>query len=90
MTGHSVSLLMLGSTRCEYVVTSVIGGGGCSSDRGNAGREKANSADLEQPHKLNQPKPPKAEDPTLVPSDRDIIPLATVQEAPLPGEARDK
>ena len=57
--------LMLRSTRCEHVVTSVIGGGGCSSDRGNAGREKANSADLEQPHKLNQPKPPKAEDPTL-------------------------
>lgn len=42
----------------EYVITSVIGGS-CSSDRGNAGREKANSADLEQPHKLNQPKPPR-------------------------------
>lgn len=79
MTEHSVSLLMMGSTQCEDVLTSVIGGGGCSSDRGNAGREKANSADLEHPHKLNQLKTPKAEDPSPVPSDSDILPFATVQ-----------
>lgn len=70
----------MGSVCCEELLTSVIGGGGCSSARGNAGREKANSADLEHPRKLNQlHKTPKSKDPSPVPSDPNISPFATVQ-----------
>lgn len=60
------------------VLTSVIGGGGCSSARGKAGREKANSADLEHPNCISS-RAPKAKDPSPAPSDPDISPFATMQ-----------
>lgn len=88
-TGRPTSRLM-GSPLRKEVLTSVRGGGGCSSASGNAGREKASSADLQHPHKRIISASPKAKGPSPVPSDPDISPFAAMQQAPLPGEARDK
>lgn len=58
--GH---ILRLAGTHYNDALTSVRGGGGCSSDKGKAGREKANSADLEHHTNCISHASPRGQDP---------------------------